>query len=235
MTLNQMEKLTIDNIFFTILELMVDFSTIPNTEEKWILLNNPSSSMYDNVVIHSSLTMPTLASMNEVFATYKAQMIKDEKERVKDIKERIESMVYFDAAFRAVHVDYPNIAIWIKLLFDNENYSEVESLLVEIETAHIVILEKMTKQNELVVLKNTGGKIKQICSEALDIVRGYNYIESKTVEEIKAMRITFAEINGLLNDGMPATAYKLIVAIDDKGVEDLKRLLINHFNLNGVK
>jgi|GEM_PF-5992001 len=235
MTLNQMEKLTIDNIFFTILELMVDFSTIPNTEEKWILLNNPSSSMYDNVVIHSSLTMPTLASMNEVFATYKAQMIKDEKERVEDIKKRIEAMIYFDEAFRAVHVDYPNVAIWIKLLFDNENYSEVESLLVEIETAHIVILEKMTKQNELVVLKNTGGKIKQICSEALDIVRGYNYIESKTVEEIKAMRITFAEINGLLNDGMPATAYKLIVAIDDKGVEDLKRLLINHFNLNGVK
>ncbi len=233
MTLEDMEKLKLENIFFTILELMVDFSVVPLGEEKWIVLDNPDP-LYNRVKIYTGLTMPSLEDMNVRFGEYKAQMILDEESRISDIKTRLEAMTFLNSAVRDVFPEIANVKIWVKDLLKNENREEVEDTLYEVESAHVLTAAKFSETSTLESYVTPGAKIESICRSALHLIAGYNYAKGHDKAKRAQMKQTFSEIKTYLDDSEPREAKLLIETVSNVEFDELKQLLLLHFEHAGV-
>ncbi len=232
MTLQQMKDLTLDNIFFTILEQLIDFSAVPANEEKWV--TSGEGSLYDTTTLHYSLQKPTLAEMELTFLTYKDQMISDEEGRIEDIESRLMAMEHVDFTIRKVFPDVSNTAIWKKELILNENHSEIEENLSQLEEAHVPILEKATKKSARDIFISQGQKDRRICTEALELVGGHNKSSGLTTAEIMQQMATFSVVKTCLDSAMPISAKEELLKITDSSVDELKQMLIEHFTDNGI-
>jgi len=56
MTLTQIDTLTLDTVFFNILDRLLDYSVVPTGEQFFILLQDDTLSLYERLTVHSLLT-----------------------------------------------------------------------------------------------------------------------------------------------------------------------------------
>jgi len=221
MTLEQINALTLENSFYTILYKLVDFSGF--NEKAYNISEDTSLSMYDRLSLHVSLVKPTLLEFEAEFALYKQGLIDEynarlvEEARVLDIKTKYSSIESFIHTLKVgtSYENEPNPASILSDILTFDNQVDLDSMLAKLPG--VIALEEGRKLRK--IKKEVGRKQKLACEECLSLIRGYN--EGKTDTEIDSMLTTFASIYSALIQHRPTKARTLIESVPNDGIIDL--------------
>lgn len=148
MTLEQIDNLTLNGTFFTILyRLGFDLNNTPEGEQPYTIDEDELLSMYERVTLNDAFVKPVLGDMDAELVIYKQGLTDTENirlaevARIQDLKDRYEVMKDRDAgmpAFLELFPDIPNNAVYFRdMILGESDKSLAESRLKAIEDADI--------------------------------------------------------------------------------------------------
>lgn len=147
MTLEQINALTLDNCFREILYRLVDFSSVPRSENGFSF-SEGEGTLYERLELYSSLTKPTLQAFNDEFATYKAELDAAEcarlaeLERIAVINSRWDAFVDISGVIKKAGYSIHNPAFELnRIIKDNDTVR-----LTEYEQANTLHIQDCSKQ-----------------------------------------------------------------------------------------
>jgi len=235
MTLDEINNLTLNDVFEIILNRIVNFSTIPKNEIKYIFADTLLSK-YENLILNSKLLKPLLSVFELDLEAYKEELRIAEAERIvkdneaRQIAEHRAAMLERWNAITNLRecVNDSNLAIYI-----NDNLLD-ESLLASIETLSAELALAADQKTAIENRIKKGKEVKEFCEMLINLVAGANIEGNKTIEEVDAIQAALAPIETLLNYRRPAKAKELILAITDPSMLELKTIALQLYSIYGV-
>ena len=148
MTLAEIAALTLDDVFYIILDRLVDQSGVPEGED-WFTTTEGVTPLYERTTLHVSLTKPTLQEMEDDLVVYKAELTAVEEARIAEVERQLNLrnriiVIYnrdngFPAFYRIVAGE-PNAKKYLHdLITDPDRAAEAENLVTQIEAEDLVI------------------------------------------------------------------------------------------------
>lgn len=221
--LERLNNSTLDDYFFTVLNRLVDFSSIPVEEQPYTQDSDEELSLYERLIIHSSLEKPTLQEMEGEFLVLKAELISAEEvslveiARIQDLKDRWQTLLDLNIGYSfcppstSEYINAPTY--YSKIIMGNSDKDDAESELSGCESRAQTLKTTSDSLNGRESKKLLGRKARLLCQDILDLVAGYNQARSLTTEQIDEMKTTFATAKTYLQDGQPWGAKIAIDAI----------------------
>lgn len=119
--------------------------------------------------------------------------------------------------------------------FISEDYTETycSELLISLNTDETKLSQIQAAEAakaQLAALESAGLKAKSDCDRVLNLIRGFNLLPGRTVEQTTQMQTVFADIQKALQDGRPGVAKALIQAAQPDGTivtEAMKTAALN--------
>lgn len=129
MTYEEINALTINDVFFQLLYRLVDFSEIPENEERYIFIEEPNyDDLYNSIIIHESLSMPDLSAFEAELLVYQEELRVEEQARLDEIARKEALYARWNViknrdsgvpAFYALKSEIPNAEKYIKVLIED--------------------------------------------------------------------------------------------------------------------
>lgn len=208
-------------------------------EVPYTLYEDEDLPIYDRILIHSALTLPSLAVVEADFAAYKAELVIVEEARLAEIarvealEARIDAISDIRGALGEAGLDIPNAKLELKRII-NENDEERLALLESSFATHQV---RETKRLTKEARKNSGKAAREVCNDILDLIAGFNLERSLTTEQIDTLKTTFATAKAYLSDGQPWGAKAAISVITPDEVlitQDILDDILEEFTDSGL-
>lgn len=240
MSIESIEQMTLNELnVLVLINRLIDTSFIPSKEKIYTLNNDYSLSFYDRIIMHKTLTKPTLDEFNSELEIYKNELKEielarlAELERIADLERRFLNLEHIRQAISNCGTDQPNHLIELKRIIAENDTIKLE----QYEQENSTLVEKYSKENALKDKIKLGAMARKICIEVLDYIAGLNLIKSLTKEQIDQMEVIFSDIHTALKNNRPDTARTLIENITPDGVlltNEEKDSILYIYELNGL-
>lgn len=247
MTLEQINSITLEDVFTTILGRMVDFSGVSSEEEEvWTIDSNEDLSMYDRMTLHESLTKPNLADMELELVVFKQELTDDELARqlevarIQDLKDRFKILKYRDVgmeAFRELFPDIPNKAAYFRDQILKETDKDLaESRLSDIEEEDIQHAAKDVLHQIREIKKDKGRNSRRISENILNLIDGIAIEKKLSENKHDQLQSSFSNINKALKNNRPKKAKNLLQLLSTgiNFTQQDKDLILAEFLQSGV-
>lgn len=208
-TLAEIQALTLETTFPEVISRIVDIGRVPIGVLFYELSADQSKSLYERIILHDSIPKPSQEVVEQEFNLYKQELI-DGFDAKKSFNDRLEALGDLRILKDRIGDKEPNLEAWKLDLLERNDLATLDLLEAE-SVAYAPIASEETEIN--LALKD-GKKSKEACDDCLHLVRGFNKSSGMTKQQIKALKVTFADILDDLKDGMPNEARILIEAVD---------------------
>lgn len=134
---------TLDDYFFDVFFRLIDLTNLPEGEPVYALVEDDSLILYDRAQVNQALVKPSLESMQNDWAAYKAELITAEEARLaelarlEDLKSRWDAMTDMATPFIKVVPGVANMAVYFRdSIYKEQDKVLAESRLVAIEAEY---------------------------------------------------------------------------------------------------
>jgi hypothetical protein len=240
MNFEQIDALTIEQTFSTLINRILDLSVVPNGEPVYQLDQDDSLPFYDRVIMNQALVKPPLSNIQAELVEYQnelrvvEQARLDEIARVEAIKVRWNAISDVRGALSEAGIsDVPNTAIELKRIIDENDEARLSLLESSAAAWDVKVAAQAVKNSR----KNAGKAARKVCEDVIDLIAGFNLERSLTTEQITQMQSTFADANALLKNNQPWGAKAAIEAITPDGTlvtQEMKDAALAEFAESGL-
>jgi len=134
MTLEQIAALTVEDVYKTLLDRILDLSVVPEGEE-WVTLHEDEElPFYDRLIIHPTLVKPSMELLEAELVTYKAELtiIEEarlaEEARIEDFTARLAALKNLRSSMGKAGLNQPNAKVLVKRIIEENDLTALEAL-----------------------------------------------------------------------------------------------------------
>ena len=239
MTFEEINLLTVEGEFFSLLPRIIDIEQVPQGEPVYQLDLDEEKSFYDRVIMHSSLVKPEEALFDAELVEVKAELTVleqarlDELARIKDLTDRFNAIPDVRGAISKTAHEIPNPAIELKrIVEENDN-----ARLVELESASTVF---EAEQVQVAAAKQANDLVESVvdtCLGFVKIVMKSNITRGLTTGQKDQQATDYSEVFESIKDWRPGKAKALIAALTPDGIlvdQALKDDLLEFLTSKGI-
>ncbi len=222
MTIEQINKLTVDDVLIELLRRLVDFEVpLPDGEfPYWFTdLNNKT---YDNLILHERFIKPSLKEFEDELVIYKAELIAEETERLRkeSLHARWNTIAQRDAgypAFYRIVKNQPNASWFMNSLIEDKTLAVMaENILSQIEITDVAIIKENNDRKKRDDLIAIGRKEKEQCENVQYLLAGY----------LSKVTLTKPQETALAND-LKVTKEKIASSKPKEVKAEIEKLTVN--------
>jgi hypothetical protein len=237
MTLEEIDALTLEEVFNTILQRVVDFSIVPDGETKFILAD-VGATKYERLILNSKIIRPQLSEFESDLEIYKEELrFKLKEEELKAIEDA--RVVEWKSRLDAL----PNL----REIAEEQDFSEsnIETLkykfiknktLTDLENLEALSATKATEKEQLDAIwakVERGKEIRELCLVILDLVTGFNDESGLDETTLDAMEEELEPIRAKLAKNRPMKAKKMIEGVTNPAYAQLKTVILSLYTRAG--